>query len=360
MAYTQKGFSMHSGTSRHASALKQLAKSNKPEMSQNPTHSGLNDGNNDFKSDKDSYDKAMDAPPGKFLKESPAKQTTAQESFDPYSISKSSNPVHPDADKTYVKPNLTKEAENKAPKLTKEQIVQNKQDDKVTKKQRKAHFKKELKAAKNTGKDNTKKQKANNKLELKKQKEIDRQLEMKEKIKLAGMSKDERKKYIADQKANNTEEGKGKNWFGKMGDGIKKIANKVNEHGKKVGKDGNSGWDHLLHAMNEPISLTASGIKPPVSGRKTKGKNKEYDPSDAKNKLTETQNQNNVLGAYSGNESASKTSSEAQIEHDEALIESKGDVVTKKMAEKFPGTYGDPSIENDPIYIKYLKSKTKK
>jgi hypothetical protein len=345
MAYTQKGFSMHSGTSRHASALKAHAKSNKPEMSQNPTHSGLNDGNNDFKSDKDFYDKAMDAP-SKFLKESPVKQTTA--------------PVHPDADKPYIKPNLTKKAENEAPKLTKKQMAQNKQDDKVTERQRGAHFKKELEAAKNTGEDSTNKQKANNKLELKKQKEIDKQLKNKEEIKLAGMSKDERKKHIADQKANNTEEGKGKNLFGKMGDGIKKIANKINEHGKKVGKDGNSGWDHLLHAMNEPISLTASGIKPPVSGRKTKEKNKEYDSNDPQNKLEEPQKQNDVLGANSGSKSSSKTSNEAQIEFDNARIEEEGNKVTGKMAGKFPNTYGKPDIKNDPIYIKYLESKTKK
>ena len=147
---------------------------------------------------------------------SPVKQTTA--------------PVHPDADKPYVKPDLTKKAENEAPKLTKEQMAQNKQDDKVTKKQREAYFEKELEAAKNTGEDRTNKQKANNKLELKKQKEIDKQLEKKEEIKLAGMSKDERKKYKADQKANNTEEGKGKNWLGRTGDKIKGAWGKYKEH----------------------------------------------------------------------------------------------------------------------------------
>ena len=147
---------------------------------------------------------------------SPVKQTTA--------------PVHPDADKPYVKPDLTKKAENEAPKLTKEQMAQNKQDDKVTKKQREAYFEKELEAAKNTGEDRTNKQKANNKLELKKQKEIDKQLEKKEEIKLAGMSKDERKKHKADQKANNTEEGKGKNWLGRTGDKIKGAWGKYKEH----------------------------------------------------------------------------------------------------------------------------------
>ena len=147
---------------------------------------------------------------------SPVKQTTA--------------PVHPDADKPYVKPDLTKKAEEEAPKLTKEQMAQNKQDDKVTKKQREAYFEKELEAAKNTGEDRTNKQKANNKLELKKQKEIDKQLEKKEEIKLAGMSKDERKKYKADQKANNTEEGKGKNWLGRTGDKIKGAWGKYKEH----------------------------------------------------------------------------------------------------------------------------------
>ena len=133
-------------------------------------------------------------------------------------------------DKPYVKPDLTKKAEEEAPKLTKEQMAQNKQDDKVTKKQREAYFEKELEAAKNTGEDRTNKQKANNKLELKKQKEIDKQLEKKEEIKLAGMSKDERKKYKADQKANNTEEGKGKNWLGRTGDKIKGAWGKYKEH----------------------------------------------------------------------------------------------------------------------------------
>ena len=147
---------------------------------------------------------------------SPVKQTTA--------------PVHPDADKPYIKPNLTKKAEKEAPKLTKEQMAQNKQDDKVTEQQREAYFEKELKAAKNTGEDKTNKQKANNKLELKKQKEIDKQLEKKEEIKLAGMSKDERKKYKQDQKANNTEEGKGKNWLGRTGDKIKGAWGKYKEH----------------------------------------------------------------------------------------------------------------------------------
>ena len=145
--------------------------------------------------------------------------------FDEYSINKSSTPTHPDADKPYVKPNLTKEAEEKAPKLTKDQMKQNKSDDKETKKQRKAHYKTELKKAKETGKNKTNEQKANTKLELQKQKEIDKQLEEKEKINLAGMSKAERKQYKADQKANqkanSTEEGKGKNWLGRTWDKYK-------------------------------------------------------------------------------------------------------------------------------------------
>ena len=300
MAYTQKGFSMHSGTSRHASALKAHAKSNKPEMSQNPTHSGLNDGNNDFKSDKDSYDKAMDAP-SKFLKESTVKQT-----------------------KEFNQANQNKEELENIEKANKE--------GKAVKIERLPLEPLEVKEDYNRG--------------------------------LSKSGQDQREALIKDignkKVDGGSKEGKGKNLFGKMGDGIKKIANKINEHGKKVGKDGNSGWDHLLHAMNEPISLTASGIKPPVSGRKTKEKNKEHDPNDPQNKLEEPQKQNDVLGANSGSKSSSKTSNEAQIELDNARIEEEGNKVTKKMEEKFPNTYGKPGTGNDPIYIKYLESKTKK
>jgi hypothetical protein len=287
MGFKMNGFSTHSGTDSHRSALKAHVEGHvpKPKMSKVSKHGQLNDAQADFKSDQEAYHKAMaKKPKGKSMED------LYDEGFDPNEARKmqEDGAETGEAPGKFLKGIFGKEAKAGRAKR---------------------------KAMRKTAKVKRKAAKKVTKAENRKIKQTDKTAKLK--TKLASRQK---------KAETNVNEAK-----------AEKTAN-VGTNAEMASKSDKRAV--RKYKVNKGIHDFTEGLNAVLYGRSMS----EYDGEDPRNKLKASQNQNKTLGTTAGTASKSKTSKKAtlkqQIAADKKFIKKSGDATTESMKEKFPDTYG--------------------
>mgnify|MGYP006080755833 CR=1 FL=1 len=326
MGFTQKGFSAHTGTSGHRSALKAHVPEHKPEMSKVSKHGQIGDAKADFKADQEAYKKSMaDKPKMKSMEQ------LQEEGFGPNDALKMQKDGAATGEQGTPPTKFLglgdKEGRAKRKTMKKEAKVKRKAAKKVTKSENKK-IKSDAKTTKLASKLNKRQVKAET--------------------------------NSTEKKENKAK--KGSKFKGNINDGIKKVNKFL--YGDK-GKANNEGTNAEITENNKPGGKRANlkyklnkGIFDYNEGLNAfeKGKSmKEYDGEKPGNKLKGKQNQNTTLGAKAGNKSKAKTSKNASMKTDGKwdTVEQNMAKTQKKMDEKAANKKSKAtkkSLESNPLY----------
>ena len=311
MGFKQKGFSSHTGTSGHRSALKAHIANHKPEMSKVSKHGQIGDAKADFKSDQEAYKKAMaDKTKTKSM------ETLHEEGFSPN-----------DALKMQKDGAATGEQETPPTKF----LGLGDKEGRAKRKTMRKEAKVKRKAAKKVTRSENKKIKSDAKT-----------------TKLAGRLEKRQVKAetnSAEKKANKAKESsKPKR---NINDDIKKVnkflygdkgkANTEGTNAEMAENNKSAKRANLKYKLNKGLHDFNEGQNAILKGKSMK----EYDGEKPGNRLKSKQNQNTTLGAKSGNKSKAKTSKSASMEANSTKGMSVGD---RDMA-KVKGTDQNKKVE---------------
>jgi len=323
MAFKQKGFSTHSGTSSHSSALKAHVEGHKPKMSTKSAHGSLNDAQADFKADQENYKKAMADKP-KTMDQLHEEGFGPKEAFQMQKDGAATG--EQDAPPTKFLGVGDKEGRTKRKTMRKDAKVKRKAAKKVTKSENKK-IKSDAKTDKLSSRLNKRQVKAET--------------------------------NITEKKDNKTK--KSSKYKGSLNDGISKL-NKFLYGDKGATKAATEGTNAQIvnksgerksfkERMNKGLHDYNEGVNAVLHGKSMK----EYNPDSGKNKLSAKQNQNTTLGAKTGNKSKAKTSKSASMKTDGEYDTVKQNMAKtqNKMDEKAANKKSKAtkkSLESNPLY----------
>jgi|TARA_R110002072_G_scaffold8720_6_gene43687 hypothetical protein len=325
MGFKQKGFSSHTGTSGHRSALKAHIANHKPEMSKVSKHGQIGDAKADFKSDQEAYKKAMaDKTKTKSM------ETLHEEGFSPNDALKMQKDGaatgEQDAPPTKFLGLGDKEGRAKRKTMRKEAKVKRQAAKKVTRSENKK-IKSDAKTDKLASRLNKRQVKAET--------------------------------NVTEKKENKAK--KGSKFKGNINDGVKKV-NKFlyGDKGKaetggtnaEMAKNDKSGKRAI---RNYKVNKALHDINEGKNAVLKNSRMKEFDGEDPRNKLKGKQNQNTTLGTKTGNKSKSKTSKAAEFKKDsnndtveQNMAKTQAKIDKKKANTKAKAT--KKSLESNPLY----------
>ena len=311
MGFKQKGFSSHTGTSGHRSALKAHIANHKPEMSKVSKHGQIGDAKADFKSDQEAYKKAMaDKTKTKSM------ETLHEEGFSPNDALKMQKDGAATGEQETPPTKFLglgdKEGRAKRKTMRKEAKVKRKAAKKVTRSENKK-IKSDAKTTKLASKLNKRQVKAET--------------------------------NVTEKKENKAK--KGSKFKGSINDGVKKVnkflygdkdkANTEGTNAEMAENNKSAKRANLKYKLNKGLHDFNEGQNAILKGKSMK----EYDGEKPGNRLKSKQNQNTTLGAKSGNKSKAKTSKSASMEANSTKGMSVGD---RDMA-KVKGTDQNKKVE---------------
>jgi len=324
MGFKQKGFSTHSGTSSHSSALKAHIEGHKPKMSNKSAHGSLGDAQADFKADQENYKKAMADKPKNM-------DQLHEEGFDPNEALQ------------MQKNGATTGGQDAPP--TKFLGIGGDKEGRAKRKEMRKEAKPKRRAAKKVTKSENKKIKSDGKT-----------------AKLA--SKLDKRQVKAETNVTEKKENKAKKtskFKGSLNDGISKV-NKFLYGDKSENKAATEGTNAQIvnksekrrsfkEKMNKGLHDYNEGVNAVLHGKSMK----EYKPDSSSNKLNAKSHQNSTLGVKSGNASKSKTSKNAAMKTDgeydtvkQNMAKTQTKMDDKASAKKAKET--GKKLESNPLY----------